>query len=187
MSERRRRGGSSKRARVKRKRGRFFLAAANHFSCVVALEERLVEKERKKRRAERESPHVSQREGEKEPGLRGTWSHSLFGLRRLRRESERGGRRGRPCLQSEAKRSWEGCLGVCPLDIVPRLAALPCWLACLPACLLGPGSNPPAPPFFSVCPLMPPFTLTLLPARGCLLSLYQLSPGAVEDLRMRGR
>lgn len=78
----------------------------------------------------------------------------------------------------EAKRgsdwSWEGCLGLCPLDTVPRLAAcLPGWSRIQPPAppvppLLHP---PPPPPPFSVYPQMPSFTPASPPPRSCLLSI----------------
>lgn len=141
-------------------------------------------KERKKERKKREE----------ELGLRGTLFHSQYGIRSRRRKekNEREGSVSWDCLLVKrgktlpAKQSldcsWEGCLGLCPLDTVPRLTAQPCSPACLP----GWSRIQPSAPLFYLPPDAPfHFSLTpskILPAFDLL---YYLSPGAVDDLRIK--
>lgn len=95
---------------------------------------------------------------------------------------EEGGRR---CLQSKA---WTGAgraVWVFALWIQSHDSLL--CPARLPACLAGPGSSPPAPLFY-----LPPdalFHSSLTPSKSlpAFDLLYHLSPGAVDDLRMRER
>lgn len=78
--------------------------------------------------------------------------------------------------------SWEGCLGLCPLDTVPRLTSLPCSPACFPG---WSRTQPPAPHFYPPPDALFHFSLThskILPAFDLL---YHLSPAAVDDLKIR--
>lgn len=133
--------------------------------------------------------------------MRGTLFHSHYGVgaRRKKKAKKREGSVSWDCLLLKrgktlpAKQSldwsWEGCLGLCPLDTVPRLAALPCSPACFPAC--SPGWSRIQPP----SPLLPLFYLppdalihsSLTPSKilPAFDLLYHVSPGAVHDLRMR--
>lgn len=123
--------------------------------------------------------HTFQREKEKEG--RGTgiaWHFVSFSVRSREQEKRKtaktelkgrervlglsAGKEGEDaaCKQS-LDWSWEGCLGLCPLDTVPQLAALPC----------SPAWSRTQPPV-SIYPQMPSFTPASPPPRSCLLSIY---------------
>lgn len=161
-----RRGGSSKTARVRGKEGDFF-SSCKPFQLCSGLR---TETGSERKREQSLGAHTSQREREREEKeRRGTgiaWHFVSFSVREQEKEegkekSKREGSVSWDCLLVErgeilpAKQSldwsWEGCLGLCPLDTVPRLTALPCSPACLP----GWSRIQPQPPFLSTprCPL----------------------------------
>lgn len=153
-----------------------------------------------------EPTHLRERERErKEKEGRGTgiaWHFVSFSVRSQEQEKEDGKeksegegsvswdcllvKRGKtlPAKQS-LDWSWEGCLGLCPLDTVPRLAALPRSPACLPGWSRIQSPQPP----FSYLPPDALFHSSLTPSKilPAFDLLYQLSPGAVADMRMRAR
>lgn len=161
MSARERQSG---RARERGKVGRFFLAAANHFSL----------SDRKK---ESKGACMQKTEEDEELGSRGSllFLSSKEPLKESEKRRERrkvcvwglSGRGRTPARQSQRQRSDWGsdCLGLCPLDTVPRLtAALPGWT----------GLNPPQPtyPLSLTNPLtpsriQPPLDLPSLLAWSC--------------------
>lgn len=175
------RRGSSKRARVRGKEGDFF-SSCKPFQLCSGLRTEAV-RERKGRGKLAEPTRFKGREEE----LRGTLFHSHHGVetgeRRLRRESEREGSVSWDCLLVErgktlpAKQSsdwsWEGCLGLCPLDTVPRLTALPFSPAFLLAWLVQ--DPTPSPPPFSSLPPDALFHSSLTPPGACLLSIHGTS------------
>lgn len=132
--------------------------------------------------------------------MRGTLFYSQYGVGSRRKEdgkekSEREGSVSWDCLLVKrgktlpAKQSldwsWEGCLGLCPLDTVPRLTALPRSPACLLAWLVQ--DLAPQPPLSVSLPPDALFHSSLTPSKilPAFDLLYHLSPGAVSDLRMR--
>lgn len=68
--------------------------------------------------------------------------------------------------QQSLDRSWENCLGLCPLDTVPRLTALPSSLACLLSWLVQDQALSPP---FSIYPPMPSFQPHPLQDPACFL------------------
>lgn len=201
MSKReRRRGGRSKRARVRGKEGDFF-SSCKPFQLCSGLR---TETGSERKREQSLGAHTSQREKERkkreeELGLRGTLFHSQYGVRSRRKDTaektaKREGSVSWDCLLVKrgktlpAKQSldcsWEGCLGLCPLDTVPRLTALPCSPACLLAWLVQEPAF--SPPLFCLPPDAPfHFSLTPFKILPAFDLLYHLSPGAVDDLRIK--
>lgn len=169
-----RRGGSSQRARVRGEEGDFF-SSCKPFQLCSGLRTEAWERGGKKK---------------------SNWECVALCFilttesgegRRQRKGRERAlglsaGPRGKTLTES-LDWSWEGCLGLCPLDTVPRLTALPCTPACLPG---WPRIQPSAPPPPSlIYPQMPSFTPASPPPSCCLLSIYCTSP--LELWMIRGR
>lgn len=139
----------------------------------------------------REATRLQEKKKERGKERRGTgiaWHFVSFSVRSQEQEkgdsterSQREASLSRVCLLVKRAKtlpakqsldwSWEGCLGLCPLDTVPRLTALPYSPACLP----GWSRIQPPPPRFFFCfiyPQMPSFTPASPPPRSCLLSVY---------------
>lgn len=186
------RRGSSKRARVRGKEGDFF-SSCKPFQLCSGLRTEAV-RERKGRGKLVEPTRFKGREEE----LRGTLFHSHHGVetgeRRLRREQKgrerilglSAGREGEdPACKAELGLELGGLSGTLPSGYSPTThrSAL---LACLPACLAGPGSNPQPPSFLLSTPRCP-LSLQPHPSRSmpAFDPLYQLSPGAADDPRIR--
>lgn len=205
MSKReRRRGGRSKRARVRGKEGDFF-SSCKPFQLCSGLR---TETGSERKREQSLGAHTSQREKERKKGKREKRNWDCVALcfilstqseagERIRQRNQRKGREcvlglsagkrgGRRCLQSKAWTVAGRAVWVFALWIQSHDSLL--CPARLPACLLAWLVQDPAfsPPLFCLPPDAPfHFSLTLSKILPAFDLLYHLSPGAVDDLRIK--
>lgn len=185
------RRGSSKRARVRGKEGDFFSSCKPFQLCSGLRTEAVKGKGEESLR----SPHVSKAE------RRNCVALCFILTTESRQEKEGCGERAKgkgaypgivccregedPACKAELGLELGGLSGTLPSGYSPTThhSAL---LACLPACLAGPGSNPQPPSFLLSTPRCP-LSLQPHPSRSmpAFDPRYQLSPGAADDPRIR--
>lgn len=153
------------------------------------------ERRKERKRAKLGSPHVSQREREREEelGLRGTLFHSQSGLRRRRKKA------AKKRAEREGSVSWD-CLLVERGEDAQAVAGRAVWVFALwirshdsllcPARLPGPGYSPQKPPSFFLSTPRCPLSLQPhpLPDPACFRSPVSPLPwscGGFEDERER--